>query len=445
MAENLEVGWVRKISFSPDGIYLATASYKMAKLVEVATGREIATIQHQDEVYHVTFSPDGRYFATASGDDTAKLVEVATGREIATIQHQDDVHHVIFSPDGRYFATASDDHTAKLINLQKLSRLLNKAKNRTTSQKTETSAIVYLDKPEAFFLNWLRLESNQSSFYEYMLKEAKQQKEGLSVKYRYPILETNLLLQSLGFLFLNAERHYQTVYPTLIDIDDAEIQSIAMQDMKQSISAALSSLYEFIASRMTLDNEDYDQGIKRFKQDIEQEITNTELLIEIEHQLQILLQLKGINNQEELRTIKEMLIEIEKIFKSLLPEEMREEQSENSVIAIKEDLDKQQIGNLANETPENQIIPLLSNLKELGLLNSAIALACLKKLSPKELIEGCQVLPQKAINKELALTIINKRQKTHYIGTLLPWTDFTNKEVLLNILQTTPLKRCWLR
>ena len=51
-----------------------------------AAGLEIALRLkgHTDAVYAVAFSPDGRYVATASFDNTLKLWDAATGKEIKT-------------------------------------------------------------------------------------------------------------------------------------------------------------------------------------------------------------------------------------------------------------------------------------------------------------------------------------------------------------------------
>src|SRR6476469_4294362 len=110
--------FVWSVSFSPDGKYIATASYdKTARLWDL-TGKLIREFKgHQDSVWSVNFSPDGKYIATASSDNTARLWDL-TGKLIQEFKgHQDSVLSVSFSPDGRYIATASGDNTARLWDL----------------------------------------------------------------------------------------------------------------------------------------------------------------------------------------------------------------------------------------------------------------------------------------------------------------------------------------
>jgi WD40 repeat protein len=70
---------------------------------------------HRREVVGVAFSPDSRRLVTWAEDDSARLWEVATGREIAVLRHQDwvivrrdsPIVEARFSPDGRRVLTLS--------------------------------------------------------------------------------------------------------------------------------------------------------------------------------------------------------------------------------------------------------------------------------------------------------------------------------------------------
>ena len=57
---------------------------------------------HQQIVNHVTFSPDGRYLASASFDKSVKLWDGNTGKFITSLRgHVSPVYQVAFSADSR--------------------------------------------------------------------------------------------------------------------------------------------------------------------------------------------------------------------------------------------------------------------------------------------------------------------------------------------------------
>jgi WD40 repeat protein len=122
---------IYQVVFSADGRFLATAtrSYvnskdNMVRIWEVATGKELHRLVHENYITAVAFSADGKALATASVDAfnkknyMARIWEIATGKELYRLAHGDWVTDVSFSPDGKFLATASADGAARLWHWQ---------------------------------------------------------------------------------------------------------------------------------------------------------------------------------------------------------------------------------------------------------------------------------------------------------------------------------------
>ncbi|MGH3898632.1 MAG: CHAT domain-containing protein [Pseudonocardiaceae bacterium] len=109
--DNVVVG----VAFSPRGGWLATASEDhTAGIWDVVSGRQLTTFTHDNVVVAVTFSPDGHRLATAGEDHTARIWDTASGQQLIEVTHDDPVRGVAFSPDGHRLATAGEDHTARI-------------------------------------------------------------------------------------------------------------------------------------------------------------------------------------------------------------------------------------------------------------------------------------------------------------------------------------------
>jgi WD40 repeat protein/serine/threonine protein kinase len=102
---HFEVPFISNIALSPDGATLAVSAGDVG-LWDVATGRLRTSLPlHQSRP--LVFSPDGKSLAAALPDRTVRVIEVATGRELAQEVHLDPATAVAFSPDGKALATAS--------------------------------------------------------------------------------------------------------------------------------------------------------------------------------------------------------------------------------------------------------------------------------------------------------------------------------------------------
>ncbi|MBX2863151.1 MAG: AAA-like domain-containing protein [Leptolyngbyaceae cyanobacterium MAG.088] len=165
------------VAFSPDGQYLASASWDNTLKFWHASGQLITTLSgHTNAVWDVAFSPDSDYLVSASADTTAKIWPISYDNTVPTLAappitlkghegrvnaidisldsqtlvtgsedghlkfwdrtgkllldipaHKASVSQVAISPDGLILATASEDHTIKLWEATS-GRLLNELK-----------------------------------------------------------------------------------------------------------------------------------------------------------------------------------------------------------------------------------------------------------------------------------------------------------------------------
>jgi WD40 repeat protein len=106
---------VSAVAFSPDGLTLATAAGYTVRMWDVTSGRQSGTpISLSAQVIALEFSPRGTIVATVTLDQSARLWDVATRRQVATLGTLHGVSAVTFSPDGGTLATAQSDGTARL-------------------------------------------------------------------------------------------------------------------------------------------------------------------------------------------------------------------------------------------------------------------------------------------------------------------------------------------
>jgi WD40 repeat protein len=113
---------VRAVAFSPDGKLVAASTGEPEQkgtvtLWELPTKKALWTHEEKTGIAAVAFAPDGQTVAIGVYDHTAKLLDVASGKEKATLRHPKEVRGIAFSPNGKLLATACWDRVVRVWDL----------------------------------------------------------------------------------------------------------------------------------------------------------------------------------------------------------------------------------------------------------------------------------------------------------------------------------------
>ncbi|NLX98414.1 MAG: DUF4062 domain-containing protein [Rhodopirellula sp.] len=104
--------------FSPDGLYIASASTdSYVHVWSALTGKELTTLAgHKGAVASVAYSPSGEQIVSASQDGTVRVWNAMNGTEVIMIHaHKGHyVNDVAYSPDGRRIISGSADGCVRL-------------------------------------------------------------------------------------------------------------------------------------------------------------------------------------------------------------------------------------------------------------------------------------------------------------------------------------------
>jgi WD40 repeat protein len=107
---------VSALALSPDGQWLATASWDGAvQVFDPASGKKISTVAH-NKVVNAAFSLDGQRIATVGIDGSAKVSDVGSGEPLFSVDSEVNKNAAVaHSPDLKWLAIASRDQNDQTV------------------------------------------------------------------------------------------------------------------------------------------------------------------------------------------------------------------------------------------------------------------------------------------------------------------------------------------
>ncbi|KAG0745523.1 hypothetical protein G6F57_007394 [Rhizopus arrhizus] len=116
------------VKFSADGRFLAAGCNQATYIYDTVTSTRVAVLQDENAgregdlyIRSVSFSPDGKYLATGAEDKQIRIWDIAKKRIRGVLTgHEQDIYSLEFSRDGRILVSGSGDRTARIWDWQSL-------------------------------------------------------------------------------------------------------------------------------------------------------------------------------------------------------------------------------------------------------------------------------------------------------------------------------------
>jgi WD40 repeat protein len=111
---------VLQVALSPDGLLLATGTANgLVRVLDTQTSAELARVEpaRDDGIATMAFSPDGAMVAYGTRRGGLRVIEARTGASLRSVDRRDEVTAVEFSPDGSRLVAAAYDGAAVVLTL----------------------------------------------------------------------------------------------------------------------------------------------------------------------------------------------------------------------------------------------------------------------------------------------------------------------------------------
>ena len=106
--------WVYSLAASKNGKWIAAGTTKELLVWNAETYEEVIKHEEGRWIRSVDFSPDSTRLVAGTNNETAIVWDLATGKQVQTLHHQDPVIATKYSPQGDRIATATFEGTVQV-------------------------------------------------------------------------------------------------------------------------------------------------------------------------------------------------------------------------------------------------------------------------------------------------------------------------------------------
>lgn len=138
-------GKIDGVVYNQSGSHAAVRVGSLIRVWHAQTATKVAEFTHDAQVQIWALSSDGRRLATVTdASKTVHVWDVAAGKELYQLAHEDFVSSVIFSADDTLLITGGKDHTARVWDSAAGKQLARFAHNETVKRVTLSADNAYL-------------------------------------------------------------------------------------------------------------------------------------------------------------------------------------------------------------------------------------------------------------------------------------------------------------